>query len=78
METSDDFLTGGGDGGVDIPTNTSREAENVKRTAKPAEQLSEEARRKRRRRAAGVNRNDAQLKLSVPGLLGIPAPQGGL
>lgn len=67
MPESDDFLTGGGGGGVDIPTKT---AENVKRTAKPAEQLSETARKNRRRRAAGQDLG--QLQLATPGLLGVP------
>ena len=68
MNESDDFLTGGG--GVDIPTKA---AENIKRTAEPAEQISDTARRNRRRRAAGTE--FSQLELSTPGLLGIPSPQ---
>ena len=66
METSDDFLSGGG-GGVDIP---SKAAENVKRTAVPAEQLSEQAKKNRRRRSGATDLGE--LKLATPGLLGVP------
>ena len=70
MTESDDFLTGGG-GGADIP---SRAAENIKRTATPAPQMSEQARKNRRRRLAGKDLGD--LQLSTPRLLGIP--EGGI
>ena len=66
METSDDSLFGGG-GGVDIPTKT---AENVTRTAVPAEQLSDQARKNRRRRSGATDLGE--LKLATPGLLGVP------
>ena len=67
METTDDSLFGGGGGGVDIP---SKAAENVKRTALPAEQLSDQARKNRRRRSGATDLGE--LKLATPGLLGVP------
>ena len=60
-------LFGGGDG-VDIPAQT---AGNTQRTAKPVEQLSEQARKNRRRKAGAIGRDIGQPKLSVPGLLGV-------
>ena len=65
-DTTDDALFGGG-GGVDIP---SKAAENVKRTALPAEQLSDQARKNRRRRSGATDLGE--LKLATPGLLGVP------
>jgi len=67
MTESDDALFGGGDGGVDIPTET---AENATRTAVPAKQLSEQAKKNRRRRSGGTDLGE--LKLATPGLLGVP------
>ena len=60
-------LFGGGDGGVDIPTKA---AENVKRTATPAEQVSETGRRRRRRRlqAGALTTGFAAPQLGIPGL----------
>lgn len=69
MTESDDSLFGGGDTGGDIPV---RAAENIKRTATQEPQLSEQARKTRRRRAAGVGADFGRLQLSTPGLLGIP------
>ena len=66
METDDDNLFGGGD--VDpIPT---RQAENLKRTAKPVEQLSSQGEEARKRRARARLPED-ELLLSTPGLLGL-------
>ena len=64
-DTTDDALFGGG--GVDMPTKA---AENVTRTAVPAEQLSEQAKKNRRRRSGGTDLSE--LKLATPGLLGVP------
>lgn len=69
MDTSDDFLTGGG--GVDIPK---REAENVRRTAQPVDQVSDTAlanRRRRRRQASFFARGFDGLQLGTPGLTGV-------
>ncbi len=64
METSDDLL---GAGGGDLPART---AESPKQTAKPLEQVSEQARRNRRRRANAA-RGFAPPQLAQPGLLGL-------
>ena len=64
---------GGDDGGSDIPVKA---AENVKRTAEPVKQLSDQARKNRRRLAGGAG-DLGELKLATPGLLGIPT-SGGL
>ena len=45
--------------------------ENVKQTAAAKPQLSEEAKRKRRRDAAMLNQGMAPPTLGVPGLLGL-------
>ena len=65
METDDDNLLGGGD--TDIPTKT---AENLKRTAKPVEQLSSQGEEARKRRAR-ARLPEEELLLSTPGLLGL-------
>jgi hypothetical protein len=59
-------LFGGGDSGnVDIPT---KKAENISRTAQPAEQISETGRKRRRRRAFGMTRDLGTPQLGLPGL----------
>jgi len=75
METSDDFLTGGGGGGkVSIPT---KKAENISRTAEPLEQVSEEGRRRRRRRqASALTSGFGEPQLGIPGLIGQRQGQG--
>jgi hypothetical protein len=57
----------GGGSGADIPA--SKEAENTKRTAVPAEQLSEKGRKRRRRRASGMT-DLGTPQLGIPGLSG--------
>ncbi len=69
MSISDDAignLLGGGD--VDLPT---KPVENVKKTAEPVDQLSEQARKNRRRSASLMTQNFAIPQLSKPGLLGV-------
>lgn len=64
METSDDFLSGGG--GVDLPA---RQAENVSRTAEVVDTGSEAARRRRQRRNASLLTRDFEpAQLGIPGL----------
>lgn len=60
-----------GGGGVDIPTAT-KQAENVRRTAEPIEQVSEAGRRRRRRRqASAITSGFGEPQLGIPGLTGI-------
>jgi len=70
-------LFGGGGGGVDIPT---KKAENVSRTAKPLEQVSEAGRKRRRKRQAfAATRGFADPQLARQGLtavLGVPGQTG--
>ena len=68
MTESDDGLLGGGGGGVDIP-QPSKEA--ASRTAEPAEQISEQARKNRKRRLSASFLTLGEPKISEPGLLGI-------
>lgn len=69
MDTSDDFLTGGGGGGVSIPT---KKAQNVSRTAEPVEQVSEAGRRRRKRRqASSLTSGFGEPQLGIPGLTGV-------
>ncbi len=63
-DTSDDVFGGGGG---DLPART---AESPKRTAKPLEQSSDQARRNRRR-AAGQVQKLQPPKLGRAGLLGL-------
>ena len=67
MDTSDDALFGGG-GGIDIP---SRKAENVSRTARPVDELSEQAKKNKRLAASILTKSFAEPTLSKPGLLGL-------
>ena len=60
-------LVGGGSS-VDIPK---QEAENVKRTAAPVEQLSEQARKNRRLSASLLTRGFTPPTLGQAGLLGV-------
>ena len=60
METSDDALGLGG--GAGIP---SVQAENRKQTAAPVEQVSEEARRNRRRQASLLTKDFGEPKLGI-------------
>ena len=64
-DTSDDFLGLGG--GPSIP---SVRAETTKRTAAPVEQVSDEARRNRRRRASLLTKDFGVPKLGIPELIG--------
>ncbi len=67
METTDDFLTGGGD--VGLP---SRQAENVTKTAVRQDDSSEAARKNRARRRAAIGApGGVPPQLGTPGLLGL-------
>ncbi len=57
----------GGDG-VDIPD---RDAQNVTKTAKREDDLSDTARRKRRRQASFLTRDPAEPQLGTPSLKGL-------
>lgn len=68
-DTSDDVLGLGGGGGGDLPART---AEQTTRTAKPLEQGSEQAKRRRAiRRGSLLTRDFEPANLGTPGLLGI-------
>lgn len=70
METSDDVISsifGGGDDSGPEPVA----AENVKKTARPTEQLSENARKNRRLAASSLTRGFAPPELGSSGLLGV-------
>ncbi len=67
METDDEGLFGSGSDPL-----PSRQAENLKRTAKPVETLSQAGEKARKRRAARGGIDEDELKLSRGGLLGIP------
>ncbi len=58
----------GGDSGAKLPSQT---ATTAKKTAAPVEQLSDTARRNRRRASAFRPRGFAPPKLGQPGLLGV-------
>ena len=60
-------LFGGGDDDMPEPV----QAENVKRTAPPVEQISEQDARNRRLRASALTRGFSRPQLSQPGLLGV-------
>ena len=68
MDTSDDPLGLGGKD-VDIPAVQAKQAV---RTAEPVKQISEAARKNRRRAAAFLPRGFAPPTLSQAGLLGLP------
>jgi len=68
MTESDDFLSGGG---VDLPKQDSRTAENVKRTAATLPQGTEASRKAKRLSASLLTRNFLPPTLSQAGLLGI-------
>ncbi len=70
MDTSDEAITslfGGGKDGFEMPVV---EAENVKKTAEPVEQLSEAAKKNRLRAASVMTKEWAPPKLGYGGLLG--------
>jgi len=61
-------IFGGKGGGVDLP---STQAGNLKKTAEPVEQLSEQAKKNRRKAASMLPRGFEPPKLSTPGMLGL-------
>ncbi len=61
-------LLGGGKDGFEMPVV---EAENVKKTAEPVEQLSEAAKKNRLRAASVMTKEWAPPKLGYGGLLGM-------
>ena len=66
METTDDALGLGGGGGI-----PSRKAAPQKRTAEPVEQLSEQAKRNRKRARSLLTREFQSPRLGMTGLLGL-------
>lgn len=71
MEKSDDLGAVFGGGGADVPEPV--QAGNIKKTATPVEQVSEQARKNRRRQASQLTRDFAPPQLGQPGLIGLPS-----
>jgi hypothetical protein len=70
MDTSDDVLgLGGGGSDIDLPPPV--KAGNLKKTAKPVDQVSEQSKRNRRLAASALTRGFAPPTLGQPGLLGL-------